>query len=279
MTEELVASYRKSCPGLITYSEDTLVTFRVPRWKITFHPGRGGIIHHSYDTGFRLADDFDVESPPPLDPEPVWEGGCCRADLILVSSAFLLGSLEVDIRTIRRILEARTKADGQPITELSSDSTLPFGRDEFMSFAKGPGIHVQRLRLHDSQWTHQPLLSILDLSWLVDVVKDHMPNLAVLDLMLTGFPDGNDPPLDQSIPLSTRAYDGKLRRISILLHEVFPFGENPDQVPVFAIARNLACLGAPGCEYELEETVQGPDKTGQVFSTVSDLPMAMVTKA
>jgi hypothetical protein len=124
-----------------------------------------------------------------------------------------LGSLEVDIRTIRRILEARTRADGQPITELSSESTLPFGRDEFMSFAKGPGIHVQRLRLHDSQWTHQPLLSTLDLSSLVDVVKDHMPNLTVLDLMLTGLPDGNNPPLYQSIPLSTRAYDGKLRRV------------------------------------------------------------------
>jgi hypothetical protein len=68
-----------------------------------------------------------------------------------------------------------------------------------MSLAKGPGIHVQRLRLHDSQWTHQPLLSTLDLLWLVDVVKDHMPNLTVLDLMLTGFPDGNDPPLHQSI--------------------------------------------------------------------------------
>lgn len=134
-----------------------------------------------------------------------------------------------------------------------------------MCLAKGPGIHVQRLRLHDSQWTHQPLLSTLDLFWLVDVVKDHMPSLTVLDLMLTGFPDGNDPPLDQSIPLSTRAYDGKLRRISILLHEVHPFQEAPNQVPMFAIARNLACLGAPDCEYELEG---GP---GGVWSQSKDL--------
>lgn len=70
-TEESVASHRKSCPGLISYSLDTLVTFPVPRWKITFYPGRGGIIHHTYDTVFCIGDDFDLESPPP---EPVWEG-------------------------------------------------------------------------------------------------------------------------------------------------------------------------------------------------------------
>jgi hypothetical protein len=142
---------------------------------------------------------------------------------------------------------------------MSSESTIPFGRDDFISFAKGAALHVQRLELltYESQWTRQPLLSTLDLSWLVDVVKDHMPNLTVLHLILTGLPHGSNPPLDQSIPLSTRAYDGKLRRISILLHEYLPFKENPDQVPLFAIARNLACLGAPGCEYELEAHPEG----------------------
>lgn len=244
----MVASHRRSCPGLITYSQDTLVTFQVPRWKITFHPGRGGIIHHSYDTDFCLADDFDLKPPPPLDPEPVWEGYevTCAAGMTFsgnygsdyplapkyikwLSSGRLdprvvrlrLCSLRVDIQTIGRMLEARTRAGGQPITEMSSESTIPFGRDDFISFAKGAALHVQRLELltYESQWTRQPLLSTLDLSWLVDVVKDHMPNLTVLHLILTGLPHGSNPPLDQSIPLSTRAYDGKLRRISILLHE------------------------------------------------------------
>jgi hypothetical protein len=67
-------AYTTVASHLISCSQDTLVTFQVPRWKITFYPGRGGIIHHSYDTVFCIGDDFDLESPPPLDPEPVWEG-------------------------------------------------------------------------------------------------------------------------------------------------------------------------------------------------------------
>jgi hypothetical protein len=279
LSEQEFASLRQRCPGLLGYSRDVVAVFHFPRWKIQCYPDGGGVIHHSYDTWVDVRNDFDPTSPPGPGPEPVWQGYqmICTAGIAFYGrrrwhdTPFLqkyldwllsgrmdprvnrlrLHAFELDLDTVRRILEARTKVGEQPITELSTCSIVPFTADQFTMFGKQAGTDLERVELlHDADMRSDPLISTLDLSRVVDTITDSFPNLTIVLLHLSGRV-GHHVPHDYVIPISTRPYDGKLRRVSILLHEEWIFEEYQGDVPLLAIARNLACLGGPGCHYEI----------------------------
>jgi hypothetical protein len=144
-----------------------------------------------------------------------------------------------------------TKFGGNPITELSTYNIVPFTADQFANFGKQVGAGLERVELvHLGDSPFLPLMTTLDMSRVVDTIKDSFPNLTVVILHFAGRV-AHHAPIDDAIPISTSPYDGKLSRVSIVLDEDWYFQEYQSHVPLLAIARNLACLGAPGYHYEI----------------------------
>lgn len=273
-TESKFASLREKYPGLLGYSEDNLVSFDTPRWKADCYPGGGGVIHHSYDQHVYARGTHDPPVPPILTHRQVWldyrtissigltfsvaEPFVPKYTTWLMSGDFDprvsgldVGTLGMDLTRLGRVIEARIKTGEQPITELRSIDTPSFTLDQFAVFADKAGSRLERLLLCDYD-VGVIGLSTLDLSSIVGIVRDKFPILTVLHLELAGYPNPNDlPPEDHTIPISTSTYDGVLRKVTIDLKEGTRFNEYPGDVPLLAIARNLACLGGPECEYEL----------------------------
>jgi hypothetical protein len=235
---------------------------------------RRGIIHHSYDQHVYARGTHDPPVPPILPHRPGWPDyrTICSIGLTfsvaepfvpkytewLVSGNFDprvsrldVGTLGMDLIRLGRLIEGRMKTGGQPITEIRCADTPAFTLDQFTVFADKAGRHLERLMLC-SYDTGDIGLSTLDLSSIVSIVRDKFPSLTVLHLELAGYPNPNGlPPEDHTIPISTSTYDGVLRKVTIDLKEGYRFGEYPGDVPLLAIARNLACLGCPECQYEL----------------------------
>lgn len=110
-----------------------------------------------------------------------------------------------------------------------------------------------------------PKLTVMDLTEIIKVVKRDLPHLERFSIGLNGCWDGKlDYIFDEDVPISDLPWDGTMKEVEVVMQDD-AFDEQPGNIPLFAIARNLACLGEPACRYSIHV-----DESGQTRPAFMD---------
>jgi hypothetical protein len=176
------------------------------------------------------------------------------------------GWLRFSLRELTTIVTSRSP-DRNPISRVRAlvESFNFFGLRQFMMMS-GSNLY----QLHFNTAPHPSKITPHDLHLLVPIIRTQCPKLVDLRLSLD-FKKNGSVIFDQdiSLPPSELLYGtGTIRKLTILAYNV-PFDDNKlSKMFSFNLARNLACILAPGLELEWHQgpTSEPPDMLSRGLS-------------
>lgn len=187
-----------------------------------------------------------------------------------------LVDMPISLDEVTEMCANRAKHGGRNMEEIRVDSLPPFDLASFEHFLDETGQYVRILILShiQNQNPQTPLLRLTQLSRVVDLVKQKCPVLERLELYFSGAPGGGIT-LDETIPISTSPYDGTLHFVGFHLHDDHS-REYMGDTPLFALARNMACLGGQGCYY-VSRLIDPDEEYGRSVNGNSEQLASLVT--
>lgn len=130
---------------------------------------------------------------------------------------------------------------------------LPEMTIEMLGQLGSEALGLEKLRIDHIRTSQRAILDFEGLAGFVTIIRRNFPDLKELDITLQLPVDWQmeEPYDERDMPAARMDYNGRMDKItlrfpctgSVLLGQRFP---------TFTFARNLACLGGPGCEYTLK---------------------------
>jgi hypothetical protein len=154
--------------------------------------------------------------------------------------------LPITLEDLVEVCEKRDKRTSDtkgPLEELRAGLLTTFDVGSMESLLRVLGSSVETLSL---AWNDSVRPSLLHLSGLVEMIREHCPKLKRFHITLSGLGHDGKVVTEEDLRLCTETYDGPLEEVNLTVHDVSPF-----QLPGLAIGRILPCLGKQRTLYQV----------------------------